>query len=77
MAKLTLAFKDRKLKIFAIPAKECLIGRDPDCLIAIDSLAVQPRHARITSTDESVVIEPCDKNAGCWSTTRKFPRHTS
>lgn len=62
MAKLTLAFKDRKLKIFAIPSGDCLIGRDPDCLIAIDSLAVEPQHARLTTSGECVSIEPCSEN---------------
>ncbi|MDT8387394.1 MAG: FHA domain-containing protein [Thiogranum sp.] len=62
MAKLTLAFKDRKLKIFAIPSGDCLIGRDPDCLVAIDSLAVEPQHARLTTSGECVSIEPCSEN---------------
>lgn len=63
MAKLVLAFKDRKLKIFALTSGECLIGRDPDCTIAIDSLAVEPRHARIRDAGEHFLVEPIDANA--------------
>ena len=53
MAKLTLSFKDRKLKVFALAPGECVIGRDPGCTIAIDSLAVASRHARIRCEHES------------------------
>ncbi|MCO6414426.1 MAG: PilZ domain-containing protein [Thiogranum sp.] len=60
MAKLVLAFKDRKLKIFALTSGECLIGRDPDCSIAIDSLAVEPRHARIRDAGEHFMVESID-----------------
>ena len=47
MAKLTLSFKDKKLKIFPITGQDLVVGRDPACTVHIDSLAVQPRHARI------------------------------
>ncbi len=47
MAKLTLAFKDKKLKIIPIMGAEVVVGSDPACAIHIDSLAVQPLHARI------------------------------
>ena len=63
MAKLTLSFKDRKLKVFALQSGECLIGRDPGCAIPIDSLAVEPRHACIRLTDENVTVEPASENA--------------
>jgi len=57
MAKLTLAFKDRKLKVFALQGADCLIGRDADCAVQIDSLAVEPQHARIRSVGEAFVVE--------------------
>ncbi len=57
MAKLTLAFKDKKLKIFPIVAAELVVGRDPDCAIHIDSLAVQPLHARIFATGNHYRVE--------------------
>lgn len=57
MAKLTLSFKDKKLKIYPLTGAELVIGRDPDCGIAIDSLAVQPRHARIVAEADSFRVE--------------------
>lgn len=47
MAKLTLSFKDKKLKIYPLAGDEAIIGRAPECTIHIDSLAVKPEHARI------------------------------
>lgn len=63
MARLTLSFKDRKLKVFTLQAGDCVIGRDPGCDIVIDSLAVEPQHARIRNTNDQYVIEPV--SAGC------------
>lgn len=62
MAKLTLSFKERKLKIFALQPGECLIGRDPECNVVIDSLAVEPRHAIVYVDDNACRIEACNDN---------------
>lgn len=62
MAKLTLSFKDRKLKVVALPAGDCVIGRDPDCTIVIDSLAVAPQHAHIRYQDGNYSVEPASTN---------------
>jgi hypothetical protein len=45
MAKITLSFKNKTLKIFPLLEEEIVIGREPACQIYIDSLAVQPMHA--------------------------------
>jgi predicted component of type VI protein secretion system len=71
VAKLTLSFKDRKLKVFALQDGECVIGRDPDCEIAIDSLALEPRHARIRPVEDTFVIEPV--SADCTVTVNAQP----
>lgn len=57
MAKLTLSFKDKKLKIFPITGPELVVGRDPACGVHIDSLAVQPLHARIYADGEYFCVE--------------------
>lgn len=57
MAKLTLSFKDKKLRIFPITGAELVVGRDPACAVHIDSLAVQPLHARIYAEGEVFCIE--------------------
>ena len=63
MAKLTLSFKDRKLKVFGLQSGDCIIGRANDCTIAIDSLAVAPRHAQVRATGQSFVVEALDSSA--------------
>lgn len=57
MSKLTLAFKGKVLKVHYIKPGELLIGSDPACHIHIDSLAVQPQHARITTAKHKSVIQ--------------------
>ncbi len=63
MAKLTLSFKDRKLKVFALQETDCLIGRESDCTVQIDSLAIEPRHACIRHSGEDFIIESVDANS--------------
>ena len=58
MAKLTLSFKGRKLKVFALQSGDCLIGRKPDCTVSIDSLAIEPHHARVRPLGEGFIVEP-------------------
>jgi pSer/pThr/pTyr-binding forkhead associated (FHA) protein len=58
MAKLTLSFKDRKLKVFALQSGDCLIGRESDCTIPIDSLAIEPHHARVRPLGQGFIVEP-------------------
>ena len=60
MAKLTLSFKDRKLKVFALHSGDCFIGREPDCTVPIDSLAIEPHHARVRPVGEGFIVEPMD-----------------
>lgn len=57
MAKLTLSFKDKKLKMFPLSGPELIIGRAPECAIQIDSLAIQPQHARIFIDGDYYCIE--------------------
>lgn len=57
MAKLTLSFRDKKLKIFPIAGAELIVGRDPECAVHIDSLAVHPRHVRIYAQGDEFCIE--------------------
>lgn len=71
MAKLTLSFKDRKLKVFALQSDDCTIGRDPACRIVIDSLAVEPEHARIRPEGDHFVVEAV--NTGCTLSVNRLP----
>ncbi|HHH43887.1 MAG TPA: FHA domain-containing protein [Gammaproteobacteria bacterium] len=63
MAKLTLSFKDRKLRVITLQDEDCLIGREAGCTLEIDSLAIAPRHACIRRDGETFVIEPAGNDA--------------
>ena len=58
MSKLTLSFKSKVLRIFPLQQGMMEIGSDPSCLIHIDSLAVQDKHARIeTHGHDSILFD--------------------
>lgn len=64
MLQVSLSFKDRVLSIYTLDRhKSFVIGHHPDCQICIDSLAVSPRHAKITYQDKSFVIDKLDDDA--------------
>jgi pSer/pThr/pTyr-binding forkhead associated (FHA) protein len=52
MAKLTLSFKGRVIDVFHIESEKTEIGRNDDCTIAIDSLAIAPVQVVITRSDD-------------------------
>ncbi len=58
MAKLTLSFRDRKLKVIPVRGQDILIGRAPECTISIDSLAIEPQHAYIFGHNGNFILEP-------------------
>lgn len=64
MSKLTLAFKGKVLKVHYIRSGELLIGSDPECQIHIDSLALQPKHALITTAQHKSVIRDLSGDDG-------------
>lgn len=77
MAKLTLLFKGKILKVYlATVGDEVVVGRDPDCTIAIDSLAVSPRHLTIQVTDQGDTLRDEDSEAGVFVNGNKVTSHT-
>jgi hypothetical protein len=54
--KLTLSFKGKTLRLIAVKEGTMTIGRDPGCDIHIDSLALQPVHARLITTRGDSVL---------------------
>lgn len=73
MAKLTLAFKDTVLKVVYVEAGEMLIGSDPACKVFIDSLALQPRHASITTVKhKSILRDLSDDEGGTFVNNKKI-----
>ncbi len=55
-ATLALCFRDRELGTYELRHPETLIGRDPDCDIPIDSLAIATRHVVIHSEGDRHVL---------------------
>lgn len=60
MAKLTLSFKDRLLSVHPLGEGTISIGRDPDCTIHIESLAVAPRHAELVPSGPDYLLLALD-----------------
>ena len=66
MPTLTLSFKGRILKVFPVGAGEMVIGNDPECAVHIDSLAVEPRHASITTDDQGTLLRDLGSESGTY-----------
>lgn len=64
VSQLTLAFKGKVLKSFPIVKGSMFIGNSPECLIHIDSLALQPQHARIDTVDQFSILRDLDTPDG-------------
>ncbi|MCN4143850.1 MAG: FHA domain-containing protein [Thiohalomonas sp.] len=63
-SQVSLLFKDRILSIHPLDQHNSfVIGNSPDCQIQIDSLAVSPRHAKITFTDQTYFIEELENES--------------
>lgn len=62
MAKLTLSFKDKKLKIYPLTEQEVVIGRTSGCAIEIDSLAIEPEHALIRKKGAHYILTALGEN---------------
>lgn len=60
MAKLTLSFKGRLLSVHHLGEGPFIIGRDPDCAIPIESLAVAPRHAELVPSGPGYLLLALD-----------------
>ena len=75
MSKLTLSFKGRVLKVFPVLQGEMTIGSDPACTIHVDSLALQPRHARIVTQGTESVLEDLDTEEGTHVNQARIQQH--
>lgn len=57
MHKLILSFKGKILKVFQAESHRCYIGREEDCDIQIDNLAVAAHHIKFHFSDEQVTFD--------------------
>ncbi len=60
MAKLTLSFKGHLISIHHLGENPAMIGRELDCDIPIDSLAVGPNHALVSPHSDGYTITAID-----------------
>ncbi len=72
MSKLTLSFKDHVLKIFPVQKGSMIIGSDPKCAVHIDSLAVQPQHAKLDTHGQVSVISDLGTEDGTFVNNKKI-----
>ncbi|MDH5594917.1 MAG: FHA domain-containing protein [Gammaproteobacteria bacterium] len=76
MIKLLLSFKGKTLDEFLLSdSEEIIIGQDPACTLQVESLAIDPRHARITPEDDKFILEDISATSGIFVNNNKVTRH--
>ncbi len=75
MSKLTLSFKGTVLRVYPVLAGSMTIGNDPECTIHIDSLALEAKHARIDTQDDTSVIVDLDSEGGTFVNNERITKH--
>lgn len=60
MPKLTRAFKGKVLAVHRLDDGRITVGRDTDCDIQVDSLAIAPHHVELMTTGESCQLRALD-----------------
>jgi len=76
MAKLVLSFNGDTVKEYDLDRGTISIGRDPGNDIAIDSLAVSNRHAKILTILNESFIEDLDSTNGTYVEDNRVTGHT-
>lgn len=75
MSKLTLTFKGTTLRVYPVVKGSMIIGSDPANTLYIDSLALDPQHARIdTQTDTSVLVD-MESTSGTFVNNQRVDKH--
>ncbi|MCW8901634.1 MAG: FHA domain-containing protein [Gammaproteobacteria bacterium] len=72
MSKLTLSFKGKVLKVFPVLKGSMTLGSDPGCTLHIDSLAIQPEHAEINTSNNESVIRDLNTDEGTFIGQKKI-----
>lgn len=75
MAKLALSFKGKLLKHFPLRTGNWSIGRDKDCDLSIDSLAVSPVNAYLNYADGIATLEAKPDSADVYVNHQKINKH--
>ena len=75
MSKLTLSFKGRVLRVFPLQQGATFIGSDPECAVHIDSLAVEPKHARVEVHGQDAILFDLNTSEGTFINQEKITEH--
>lgn len=75
MSKLTLSFKGRALRVFPLQQGATYIGSDPACAVHIDSLAVEPKHARIEVHGQDAILFDLNTKEGTFINQEKISEY--
>lgn len=74
MSKLTLSFKGNVLRVYPVLKGNMLIGSDQKCQIRIDSLALQPQHARLDTHGDTTVLVDLDTESGTFVNNQRISK---
>jgi len=75
VSKLTLSFKGRVLRVFPLQQGATFIGSDPECAVHIDSLAVEPKHARVEVHGQDAILFDLNTSEGTFINQEKITEH--
>jgi pSer/pThr/pTyr-binding forkhead associated (FHA) protein len=75
VSKLTLSFKGRVLRVFPLQQGATYIGSAPACAVHIDSLAVEPKHARIEVHGQDAILFDLNSKEGTFIGQEKISEH--
>ncbi len=65
-----------ELRKYPFDKEKVVVGRDSDCEIPIDNVAISRRHASVTKTDEGYVLEDLHSGNGTFFNGEKIVSHT-
>lgn len=75
MSKLTLTFKGTTLRVFPVIKGSMVIGNDPENTIYVDSLALDPQHARIDTQADTSVLVDMGSTSGTFVNNERIDKH--
>lgn len=71
MARLIVQFSGKTVSTHELDKSELVIGREPDCDISIENLAISRRHCKVTKKDSIYSVTDMNSNNGTYVNGRK------
>ncbi len=76
MPRVTLSFKGTKISTTPLKQEAIILGRDTDCTIVVDSLAIAPKHLKISFSHENYVVTALNEQFPLMLNNKKIERST-